>query len=426
MQTEASLTSTDGAVTTTVYFSGTDSLTLSVKGQQVSGSGTSSYAVILSGDYNGELGSYGSISGSSVAITKTISATGTLSSDNIADLTVTETSTTAPTTISGTLTIEASSQTTTQQLEVPIGPLTQITTGTLYVKLQDGYTNIINTNSNGLETETQVSVRQISSISPTSTAQPTITQTDQPTATPSGNGVSITGLWGTAQFKGSGTSEYFQVSQSTVLYEGDTIITGANSHLTLQFSDGSTMDVAENTSVTLQSITDSNQPKIIQVISGLLHLKELLEHFKHKFEVRTPIAVCAVRGTEFTVKVDGDSSTTTTVISGEVNVTATQTGNSVLLQPGESITVSSGAVSQSQMQQNVQSIDTSTMDKWWDTPSQTSGLSSMVMIGIIAVVAVIAVVLVVLLMKRRRKPSASHSTDLPLPPPPPPDSTITA
>jgi hypothetical protein len=263
-------------------------------------------------------------------------------------------------------------------------------------------------------------VRQISGTSPISTVQPTVTETDQPTATLSGNVVSITGLSGTAQFKRSGSSEYFQVSQSTVLHEGDTIVTGANSHLTLQFSDGSTMDVAaENTSVTLQSITNINQPKIIQVISGLLHLKELLEHFKNNFEVRTPIAVCAVRGTEFTVKVDSDSSTTTTVISGEVNVTATQTGNSVLLQSGESITVSPGAISQSQMQQNVQSIDTSTIDKWWDNPSQNSGLSSMVIVGIIAVVAVIVVVVVFLLMKRRRKPGASLSTDLPPPPPPP-------
>jgi hypothetical protein len=421
MQTEASFTATNGAATTSIYLSGTDSLKLTVNGQQVSGSGTSDYAVILSGDYDdGDPSAYSTISGSSVSITKTISATGTLSADNTADLIITETSTTAPTTIPGTIKIEYSDHTTTQPIEAPIGSLTQITTGALQVKLQDGYTNTINTNSNGLEAETKVHVRQISATTPTSTAQPTVTETDQPTATPAQNGVSITGLSGTAQFKRSGSSEYFQVSQSTVLYEGDTIITGADSHLTLQFSDGSTMDVDKNTSVTLQSITDSNQPKIIQVLSGLLHLKELLEHFKHKFEVRTPIAVCAVRGTEFTVKVDSDSATTTTVISGEVNVTATQTGNSVLLQAGESITVSSGTISQSQMQQNVQSIDTSTIDKWWDSQSQNSGDRNMLTIAIIAVVAVIVVVSAVLLMKRRRKPSAFLSTDMPLPPPPPP------
>ena len=206
---------------------------------------------------------------------------------------------------------------------------------------------------------------------PTSTAQPTVTETDQPTATPSGNGVSITGLSGTAQFKRSGTSEYFQVSQSTVLYEGDTIVTGANSHLSLQFSDGSTMDVAENTSVTLKSITIVTSQKLFRFSQACCISRSCLNILNINFEVRTPIAVCAVRGTEFTVKVDSDSSTTTTVISGEVNVTATQTGNSVLLQPGESITVYSGAISQSQMQQNVQSIDTSTIDKWWDNPSQT-------------------------------------------------------
>ena len=112
MQTDASLTSTDGAVTTTIYLSGTDSLTLSVTGQQVSGSGTSSYSVILSGDYDDAIwGHTGQFLGLPVAITKTISATGTLSSDNTADLTVTETSTTAPTTISGTLKIESSGQT---------------------------------------------------------------------------------------------------------------------------------------------------------------------------------------------------------------------------------------------------------------------------------------------------------------------------
>jgi type IV secretory pathway TrbL component len=120
------------------------------------------------------------------------------------------------------------------------------------------------------------------------------------------------------------------------------------------------------------------------------------------------------------VKVDSDSSTTTTVISGEVNVTATQTGNSVLLQAGESITVSSGTISQSQLQQNVQSIDTSSIDRWWDSQSQNSVDRNMLTIAITAVVAVIVVVSAVLLMKRRRKPSAFLSTDMPLPPPPPP------
>jgi mannose-6-phosphate isomerase-like protein (cupin superfamily) len=419
MQTDASLSSTDGALTTTLYLSGTDALKLTVTGQQISGSGTSSYSVILSGDYNGDLGTYGHISGSSVSITKTISATGTLSSDNTANLVITETSTNAPTTISGTLKIESGDQTTTEQLEVPIGSITQITTGALQVKLEDGYTNTISVNSNGLEAETTVSARQISSTSPTSTAQPTVTETDQPSAPPSGNAVSITALSGTAQFKRSGSSEYFQVSESTVLYEGDTIITGANSHLSLQFSDGSTMDVNENTSVTLQSMTDSSQPKIIQLLKGLLHLNEVaLQNLKHRFEVRTPTAVCAVRGTEFTVNADNTASTTVTVISGEVNVAATQTGKSVLLQAGESVTVTSEAITQSQMKQSVQSIDTSSIDRWWDNSSSaTSNMGSIVTIAVIAVIAVIVVLVVVILLLKRRGKSAADAN---LPPPPPP------
>lgn len=63
-----------------------------------------------------------------------------------------------------------------------------------------------------------------------------------------------------------------------------------------------------------------------------------------RFEIRTPVAVAAVRGTEFTVEINDDGQTVTQVLEGVVAVTPLRAdkpvGRETLVQKGESVSVS--------------------------------------------------------------------------------------
>lgn len=63
-----------------------------------------------------------------------------------------------------------------------------------------------------------------------------------------------------------------------------------------------------------------------------------------RFEIRTPLAVAAVRGTEFTVEINEDGETVTQVIEGAVGVTPLRgdkpVGRETLVQKGETVSVS--------------------------------------------------------------------------------------
>jgi hypothetical protein len=96
MQTSASLEAASNGMTTKVIMSGTDGMHLTVEGNQITGTGESSYALGLTGDYDSG-NTHGSISSDTISITKTLQIVGTMQSDNTADLTITETATTAPT-----------------------------------------------------------------------------------------------------------------------------------------------------------------------------------------------------------------------------------------------------------------------------------------------------------------------------------------
>jgi ferric-dicitrate binding protein FerR (iron transport regulator) len=68
------------------------------------------------------------------------------------------------------------------------------------------------------------------------------------------------------------------------------------------------------------------------------HIKNEVRAKANKFEVRTPTAVLAVRGTDFIVKTSGPE-TIVQVLSGHVFVTTSKGKTSLTLEPGESATV---------------------------------------------------------------------------------------
>ena len=79
-------------------------------------------------------------------------------------------------------------------------------------------------------------------------------------------------------------------------------------------------------------------------------VRSWVKKFSKKFEVRTPSAVCAVRGTDYMVEVKPDGSTRSEVYEGSVLV-GDAAGNSSLLREGQAIDVPMGG-SLGQPQQN--------------------------------------------------------------------------
>jgi len=86
-----------------------------------------------------------------------------------------------------------------------------------------------------------------------------------------------------------------------------------------------------------------------------------LARLKHKFEVRTPAAVCAVRGTEFTIEVESEGGISLYVIEGKVEVKPADGKSSVFVTGGQvfsSLGRGSGI--------SVTQADTLNTKKWWN------------------------------------------------------------
>ena len=116
---------------------------------------------------------------------------------------------------------------------------------------------------------------------------------------------------------------------------GDTVRTAGRGSATLTFADGSRVELAGNTAFTLEETAPGSY------IMGLSlgRLKAFVAHIASRsFQVRTPTAVCAVRGTEFQVEVAGDGRTNVDLYKGLLAV-SDHHGGQLLLHPHESTSV---------------------------------------------------------------------------------------
>ncbi|HIQ01869.1 MAG TPA: hypothetical protein EYH30_07035, partial [Anaerolineales bacterium] len=119
-----------------------------------------------------------------------------------------------------------------------------------------------------------------------------------------------------------------------VIEAGDRVRTGLDSAATLLFFDGSTTDLEANTKVTLVQMLSRRDGggRAIVLHQWLGRTYTQVEHLPDaasRFEIETPTAVTAARGTEFAVAVEEDGTTSVVVIEGLVDVTAQETTISV-------------------------------------------------------------------------------------------------
>lgn len=117
----------------------------------------------------------------------------------------------------------------------------------------------------------------------------------------------------------------FAVTNGMVLGEGAELATGPNAFVTLRLPDGSIVTLPSQTRVTvdrLRRITLTGEiERRFRLLQG--RTRSIVEPGTGAFEVSTPVAVAAVRGTEFRVAHDGDGRhSVTEVLAGEVAVAA--------------------------------------------------------------------------------------------------------
>lgn len=129
------------------------------------------------------------------------------------------------------------------------------------------------------------------------------------------------------------------ISIGTILSEGAIINTGSNSFLSLSLPDQSHIALPSNSQVKLSKLRTArytNSPRTeITLLKGRIESKvSPLDKNKGRFEVRSPLAVAGVRGTDFRVGLVGDS-VTTEVLSGGVAVAKKNQPPALTLHPGQ-------------------------------------------------------------------------------------------
>ncbi|MDD5686646.1 MAG: FecR family protein [Elusimicrobia bacterium] len=103
---------------------------------------------------------------------------------------------------------------------------------------------------------------------------------------------------------------------------------------------GHKVSISEKTQGKLLEITDNTSVFVVLVGKIRALVKKL--QVRQKFEVKTPTAICAVRGTDFAVDVADDSKTRLEVYEGVVAVKEETTGSEVFVNPGEFTTIQKG------------------------------------------------------------------------------------
>jgi len=127
----------------------------------------------------------------------------------------------------------------------------------------------------------------------------------------------LTGAAGRLVRQRASSTAWTKAADGDTLAKGDRLRTGADARAAIVFDDGSRVELGPNSLFVLQEA----EPKsaAMQLKLGSLRAK-VAKIASRRFEVRTPTAVCAVRGTEFTIGVDARGGTDVRMFSGLMSV----------------------------------------------------------------------------------------------------------
>lgn len=169
-------------------------------------------------------------------------------------------------------------------------------------------------------------------------------------------GAYISKISGIVQARRGGSERWDMVKGVPLdLQPADSVRTGSRAQATLMFEDGSRIELGPNAAFTLESADAKSSGLKLNLGSVKAFIKKLQAR---RFEVRTPTAVCAVRGTEFSVSVLSGGRTVVDLYKGLLAVTDHR-GQQMLLRPNERLQIDlrgmgspAGLPSQTQLQQS--------------------------------------------------------------------------
>jgi hypothetical protein len=137
---------------------------------------------------------------------------------------------------------------------------------------------------------------------------------------------------GAVDLKKAGAADWARVEdgEKTKLRPGDELRTARASTVEVHMDDGSKVKLAP---LSAFKVSEDNGDKVsLGLYVG--RVRSWVKKFSRKFEVRTPSAVCAVRGTDFMVSADADGNSRVEVYEGSV-LAGDSSGNSALVREGQ-------------------------------------------------------------------------------------------
>lgn len=149
----------------------------------------------------------------------------------------------------------------------------------------------------------------------------------------------IDALRGEVEYKKAGAAEWtlLQGEEKVRLGNGDELRTARASTAEILMDDGSRVKLAPQSAFRMTS--ESKDAVSLGLYFG--RVRSWVKKFSKKFEVRTPSAVCAVRGTDFMVAADAEGNSRVEVYDGAV-LTGDSKGNTGLVREGQAVDVPAG------------------------------------------------------------------------------------
>ena len=139
-------------------------------------------------------------------------------------------------------------------------------------------------------------------------------------------------------FRGSATVDGKAVALGALISEGAHIRTGANAYMSIGLADGSTVTLPSQSQVRVERLRrihlTNELDRLFTLEDGRTQTQVTPRtNGRDRFEMRTPISVAAVRGTDFRVSLlNGGQTSTAEVLEGHVDFTGI--GTEVMLDPG--------------------------------------------------------------------------------------------
>lgn len=188
--------------------------------------------------------------------------------------------------------------------------------------------------------------------------------------------------------KSNGKIVQLSENQSVDLEPGDWIATGVKSNVKLHYlfeKGGEDLLIGQKSALTIVANAEGNYvPKLIDgnlyIVNNMVtekiaegneayneaydnvvgKTKSLMNLIKIRTQIRTPTAVCGIRGTEFTINVDSLGNTMVIVMKGLVDLTCSEKDSTITLSDGDKAFVYQGGEISGPLK--YENID---IDNWW-------------------------------------------------------------